>query len=121
MTRFESIFIDETQKEGGIAKQTLANTSANQTSSQASPQKQGFSKLLDYREGKKHLHISEKRGKILDLCATMNRKYICCNVHVLKSVSNCPFDCSYCFLQNYLNNPSTTVIADTAAIISEVK
>lgn len=117
MIRFDSIFIDDSQKEGTIAKKALADTSLKQCSTQ----KHDFSQLLDYREGKKHLYISEKRGKLLDLCATMNKKYICCNVHVLKSVSNCPYDCSYCFLQNYLNNPSTTIISDTNSIIDEVK
>ena len=40
---------------------------------------------------------------------------------MLKSVSNCPFDCSYCFLQNYLNDDSTSVISDIDALMSEVE
>lgn len=74
-----------------------------------------------YRDGKKVLHRAEKKGETFDVCATLNEKYICCNFHVLKSVSNCPFDCSYCFLQDYLNNGTMQVTQDTAALIEEVK
>ncbi|MBI4925331.1 MAG: hypothetical protein HY843_05350 [Bdellovibrio sp.] len=75
---------------------------------------------LDYRECKKKLHITSRRGEVMDVCSTFNEKYICCNVHVLKTVSNCPFDCSYCFLQNYLTNTAMQVIGDTKAIMQEV-
>ena len=57
-----------------------------------------------YIKGKQNLHFTSKKGEIMDTCATISDKYICCNVKVLKSVSNCPYDCSYCFLQNYLND-----------------
>jgi spore photoproduct lyase len=77
--------------------------------------------IKDYREGKQVLAFSEKKGETFDTCATISEKYICCNVKVLKSVSNCPFDCSYCFLQNYLTDGTTTVIDDTEAMIAEVQ
>ncbi len=73
-----------------------------------------------YREGKKSFRLSGKRGRALDICATLNHEYICCNIHVLRAVSNCPYDCSYCFLQNYLTDHQTTVVADIDALMSEV-
>ncbi len=74
-----------------------------------------------YRLGKKNLVVVDKKGEALDTCATISDKYICCNVKVLKSVSNCPYDCSYCFLQNYLNDGNTKVVGDDKALIDEVK
>jgi len=78
-------------------------------------------KTAFYRDGKKSLSVVPKLGKVLDKCATMSSKYACCNVHVLKSVSNCPYDCSYCFLQNYLNDGTTKVVADIDGMMGEVK
>ncbi|MFL7807129.1 MAG: hypothetical protein AB8I80_00790, partial [Anaerolineae bacterium] len=52
----------------------------------------------DYREGKRSLHLGDKRGSVMHPCASLHPDYICCNVQVLATVSNCPFDCSYCFL-----------------------
>ena len=73
-----------------------------------------------YRDGKGKITEVPKLGETMDTCATISDKYICCNVKVLKSVANCPFDCSYCFLQNYLNDGRTKVINDIPAIMKEV-
>lgn len=76
--------------------------------------------VKNFREGKKQLHIGPKKGEVMDVCATINKKYTCCNVHVLKTVQNCPYECAYCFLQNYLTNGTTTAIGDIPAVIEEV-
>ncbi len=78
-------------------------------------------KVQDYREGKKHLHVSEKRGEYFHDCASMNAEYLCCNVKVLASVSNCPYECSYCFLQNYLTDTTMSVVADVEGLTEEVR
>lgn len=74
-----------------------------------------------YRDGKKTIEIIPKKGNALDTCATFNKKYICCHVHVLRTVFNCPFDCSYCFLQNYLNDGIIKVVGDLDSLLDEVK
>mgnify|MGYP002863014072 CR=1 FL=1 len=73
-----------------------------------------------YRDGKKTLVFTPKKGEVMDTCATIHDEYICCNVKVLKSVSNCPFDCSYCFLQNYLTNPTLQSVSDIQGMMTEV-
>ncbi len=75
---------------------------------------------LHYRDGKKHLTLTAKRGEAFHLCASAHEDYICCQVHVLAAMSNCPYDCSYCFLQNYLTDNITQVVADTSALVEEV-
>ncbi len=45
---------------------------------------------------------------------------LCCNVKVLAAVSNCPYECSCCFLQNYLTDTTLSVVADTDALLREV-
>ena len=75
----------------------------------------------NYRSGKNTLYLEPKKGDTFDKCATFGKDYVCCNVHVLKSVKNCPYDCSYCFLQNYLNNGTLSTVSDIDAMIQEVK
>lgn len=72
-------------------------------------------------EGKPSLLLSPKRGRVMRPCASLNPEYLCCNVQVLGAVSNCPFGCSYCFLQNYLNDGRMKVVGDTGAIVREVR
>jgi spore photoproduct lyase len=79
------------------------------------------SERLNFKEGKEVIQFISKKGEAMGKCATFNRKYICCNVYVLKSIHNCPFECSYCFLQNYLNDGTTKVVDDIPSLIKEVK
>jgi len=57
-------------------------------------------KMSDYREGKAHLFLGPKLGGMFHLCASFDPRYICCSTHVVSHISNCPFECTYCFLQN---------------------
>lgn len=74
-----------------------------------------------FREGKKAVRAIPKKGEAMDICATFSRKYICCRTHVLKSVHNCPFECSYCFLQNYLTDGMTKAVDNIDALVDEIK
>jgi spore photoproduct lyase len=78
------------------------------------------SPIPHYRDGKSIVKIVPKKGTVFDTCATIGKEFVCCNVKVLKAVSNCPFDCSYCFLQNYLNDGTTKVIGDISGMMAEV-
>ena len=79
------------------------------------------SRALNFKEGKIHISSVTKKGEAMGTCATFNEKYLCCRVNVLRSVHNCPFECTYCFLQNYLNDGMTKVVSDVKALMSEVR
>ena len=78
-------------------------------------------KLSDYRQGKKHLYIGPKKGRMFHICASLDTRYVCCGTHVISHISNCPFECTYCFLQNYLTDTTLSVVADTKAIMDEIR
>ena len=78
-------------------------------------------KGIHFKDGKRTFQHIPKKGTLMNTCATMNEKYICCRVHVLKSVHNCPFECSYCFLQNYLTDGTTKIVGDIDTLMEEVK
>lgn len=73
------------------------------------------------KESKSHLHISKKAGEAMHRCASLNPEYVCCNTQVLRFLSNCPFDCTYCFLHSYLTNGATVAVADVPSLTEEVK
>jgi spore photoproduct lyase len=53
---------------------------------------------------KKILVLASQPGKFLTPCPGA-KNYICCHYQVIENATNCPFDCSYCYLQSYLNRP----------------
>ncbi len=59
----------------------------------------------------------DRATRLLDLCATYKPYYICCRVHVLRTVQNCPYGCSYCFLQEYLTEPQKKKVFINKAMV----
>lgn len=71
---------------------------------------------LALREGieeldKESLRMIHFRGDFLKPCPGTKR-YICCGYQILHVGINCPMDCSYCFLQSYLNQPSLRIFSN---------
>ncbi|HKN12198.1 MAG TPA: hypothetical protein VJX68_03295 [Candidatus Binatus sp.] len=63
--------------------------------------------------GKRRLVIARRKTPFLIPCPAGSSKFACCGYLVLTLASNCPMDCSYCFLQEYLaDNPSFQVYAN---------
>ena len=60
----------------------------------------------DFAAGKRRLVLERHRGGFLQHCPAGTTGLVCCNYMVVNFASNCPFDCSYCFLQEYLANNS---------------
>jgi DNA repair photolyase len=59
-----------------------------------------------FAAGKRRLVLQRHRGQFLQHCPAGTAGLVCCNYLVVSFASNCPFDCSYCFLQEYLANNS---------------
>jgi spore photoproduct lyase len=66
-----------------------------------------------FGEGKRRLVIARRKTPFLMPCPAGSSKFACCGYLVLTLASNCPMDCSYCFLQEYLaDNPAFQVYAN---------
>lgn len=62
---------------------------------------------------KRRLVIANRKTPFLMPCPAGSSKFACCGYLVLTLASNCPMDCSYCFLQEYLaDNPAFQVYAN---------
>jgi DNA repair photolyase len=46
--------------------------------------------------------------------------YICCGYQILHAGTNCPFDCSYCILQAYFNQPSLRIFVNLAEKLPQI-
>ena len=57
---------------------------------------------------KESLRVIHYKGEFLKPCPGTKR-YICCGYQILNVGINCPMDCSYCFLQSYINQPSLRI------------
>lgn len=60
---------------------------------------------------KESLRIIHFNGEFLKACPG-TRGYICCGYRILHVGTNCPMECSYCFLQSYINQPSLRIFSN---------
>ena len=72
-------------------------------------------------KGKKILHLKEFKGQFVKSCPGWSDQLVCCNYFTLDLVENCPFECSYCILQAFLNKPILTVHANLEEILAQIR
>jgi spore photoproduct lyase len=65
------------------------------------------SRAKDFTQSKKILFLTKFTGQFFKRCPGSTQKKVlnCCNYHILNLASQCDMNCSYCYLQSYLNDP----------------
>ena len=72
-------------------------------------------------QGKKTLHLKYFQGTSIKACPGFSDNLVCCNYFTLDLIENCPFECTYCILQAFLNKPVITVHANLEDIMNQVR
>jgi spore photoproduct lyase len=70
-------------------------------------------------ESKATLLLAVQKGPFWRPCPG-TKNYICCGYQTLQVTVNCPFDCSYCILQGYVNLPAITIFVNTEDLLAEL-
>jgi spore photoproduct lyase len=71
--------------------------------------------------GKHHIFITNAKGEHFKVCPGTPAPYLCCYYWTLHAATNCPYDCTYCILQYYLNNPLLTVFANQDELMDQIR
>lgn len=62
------------------------------------------------------------QGPFLKKCPGISPGMVCCNYYVVNLIKNCVYDCTYCFLQDFLeNNPLLTAFVNVEDLITELE
>lgn len=70
---------------------------------------------------KRQLLLTRFKGSFLKKCPGISRGMVCCNYYIVNLMSNCIYDCSYCVLQDYLeNNPVLTAFVNVEDLLAEL-
>ncbi len=67
------------------------------------------------------LFLTQNKGRFLRPCpCTKKEYYLSCEYHTLDVATNCAFNCSYCILQSYLNQPFIQVYTNLQDLFKEL-
>src|ERR1041384_6069699 len=73
----------------------------------------------DFGAAKRRLFLQRHRGEFLKKCPGSDGQ-VCCNYFVINFASNCPMDCSYWYLQEYLaSNSALRVFGNVDDLLAE--
>lgn len=77
----------------------------------------------EFNASKKTLLLTTFKGQFFKRCpgATQKKSLTCCNYFVLNLGSQCNMNCSYCYLQSYLNSKITKIYVNIEDALSELK
>lgn len=73
---------------------------------------------------KKHLYLTVQRGRFVRDCPGATSSHaesqLCCGYMIADVISNCNYDCTYCYLQGYINTPYLTIYANVDRLFDEL-
>jgi len=76
-------------------------------------------------KAKKSLILAKGKGSLVKPCPGQqsrgNSRNVCCDYFVINFASNCHMECTYCYLQSYLNFPYLLVYANIEKIYGELE
>jgi spore photoproduct lyase len=73
---------------------------------------------------KKQLYLTAQPGRFIRECPGATSRntasQLCCGYMIVDMIYNCDYDCTYCYLQHYVNSPYLTVYANIDRLFDEL-
>jgi len=70
-------------------------------------------------DNKNNIHITSGPNSFVHRCPA-TKVYRCCDYYVADVAEGCPFDCTYCILQSYLNHEYIKVYSDFEGVKNDI-
>lgn len=75
----------------------------------------------EFAQSKRLLWITPFKGQFFKRCPGSRPGLMCCNYYVLNWGTQCDMNCSYCYLQSFINSPVTTLYSNIDSALEELK
>ncbi len=126
LPEFKKIYIDQASNDSEVARNVrrLYPTEIIEVVPSDFINKHRGSMTADeFNLSKKTLLLTEFKGQFFKRCpgATQKKTLTCCNYHVLNLGSQCNMNCSYCYLQSYLNTKMSLIYTNIDQALAELK
>jgi len=124
--QLDEIVIEERCRQSTLAARVISRAPAavpvNFAADARDAVRPGMGVADPFGAGKRRMIVMHRRAPFLMACPAGSSEFACCGYLVLVLASNCPMDCSYCFLQEYLaDNPGFQVYANYTDAFDELE
>lgn len=123
---FDKIYIDNQSKGSEVVERVLklyAPDKIEFVDNEPFQDARGGMNADEYNRSKRSLFITPFLGLFFKRCpgATQKKTLTCCNYHVLNLGSQCNMNCTYCYLQSYLNSRITKIYSNVDQALTELE
>ena len=118
------IFIDRESIESEVAKRVMSSWPEDKWSivdDEPLSNQKGRLTSDQFDKSKKLLHITPFKGKFFKRCPGARPGLTCCNYFVLNLGLQCDMNCSYCYLQSFINNPVMKLYSNLDDALGELR
>jgi spore photoproduct lyase len=123
--KLDALFVEEAARQSPLACRILARIDRQVPVFHIADGRQAArpaAGLDPFACGKRRMVVMNRRSRFLSPCPAGSAEFACCGYLVLLLASNCPMDCSYCFLQEYLaDNPGFQIYANYTQAFDELE
>ena len=122
MNIFDKVYIEAEAQNSGTAQRAFKIFPKDKI--QIIPEdyfKKGSLSARQVKESKKVLLLKEFKGSFFKRCPGAKPKLMCCNYFVLNLGQNCEMDCSYCYLQSFINFPAVVIYTNIEKAFQELQ
>lgn len=120
----DKIFVDETARNSQVAKRALDYFPAERivyVSDRPYGSVKGTLTAREFDRSKREFYITKFKGSFFKRCPGAKPGLTCCNYFVLNLGLQCNMNCSYCYLQSYINSPVMTVYSNIDEALDELR
>ncbi len=120
--KFEKVLIDKNVENSPTALRFIETfgTKASIVSGEPKDIIKGDLTSEQFTQSKKQIYLTEYKGSFFKKCPGFHKGMACCNYFVLNLGFQCDMDCSYCYLQSFLNSNYLTVYTNIEDALNEL-
>ncbi len=121
--KFDRIFINEVSWESSLARRVRSlfpPQRIERVRDLPLPESAGPLSADEFNRSKRLLYITEFKGQFFKRCPGSRPGLACCNYFVLNWGLQCDMNCSYCYLQSFINTRALTIYSNLHAALTEL-
>lgn len=119
--KFDHIYIDRLSVDSALAGRVRSIFPAEKISVvDQKPFSEGELSSSEFSRSKRNLFLTPFKGKFFKRCPGSRPGLACCNYFVLNWGLQCDMNCSYCYLQSFINTPVLTLYSNIEDALDEL-
>lgn len=121
----DAVFIEDSERETALARRIAAAVQDRAPIEYVADGRvpaRAIAGADSFSAGKRRMVVMRRRTPFVMSCPAGSARFACCGYLVMVLASNCPMDCSYCFLQEFVaDNPGFQIYSNFADAFEELE